>query len=117
MSKPEETARTPGPWRVTRGQVSEAREVFVDGPNGEYICSCYTPAAEANAKLIAAAPDLLAALRFYANATDADWANDNGHNAYAVLAAFGGKDNVTTDPTTETEAHQRLPSIPGTAGG
>jgi len=60
-SKPKPTA---GPWRV-----GELEHSIVLGPKGEAVCSCFffaergAPQGEtaANARLIAAAPDLLAA--------------------------------------------------------
>jgi len=61
------TAHTPGPWHVTRGhQTNLVRGVF--GNNGNCvvrfngIASPTKPEGQANARLIAAAPDLLAAL-------------------------------------------------------
>lgn len=60
---PEKTTHTPGPW--------QQRTLIVQDQNGEVIAHCTrwehgTPmpyVAEANARLIAAAPDLLAALK------------------------------------------------------
>lgn len=62
-------AHTPGPWQITEmdGEVNRA----VVGPDGELIADCFAPTAEdfnlpqdyeANARLIAAAPELLEAL-------------------------------------------------------
>lgn len=54
---------TPGPWRVN-GQKS------VRGPNLEYIANANWKNGEANARLIAAAPDLLEALIMVRDADD-----------------------------------------------
>lgn len=65
---------TPGPWRVSDGD-----ELWVTGPNlnDNVICDlqprdadCYTEEDEANARLIAAAPDLLTAAIYAARRAD-----------------------------------------------
>lgn len=58
-----ETKHTAGPWIVTDGQSRGARHIFVDAVDGTYVASCHGKNAEAYAHLIAAAPDLLAALK------------------------------------------------------
>jgi len=52
---------TPGPWKV----VQREGEVEVRGSDGNYICFCYLfpQPTEANAQLIASAPELLEACR------------------------------------------------------
>jgi hypothetical protein len=78
-----ETKHTPGPWRYRqpisdrlRGQPIRSLEVLVDGPNGIYkpyvadvrsLDAAGNDNTEANARLIAAAPDLLAALESIAS--------------------------------------------------
>ena len=75
---------TPGPWNVEHPYGEPG--TYVSGPNTGLIAKLYTPDAhlwnvdrkvsiEANAHLIAAAPDLLAALRLvYANAGESpEW--------------------------------------------
>jgi hypothetical protein len=51
---------TPGPW-TQQGGVHVTND-YVKGPDGELIAAVYAPAPSANARLIAAAPDLLEAL-------------------------------------------------------
>jgi len=72
---------TPGPWEATEARVYQNFTVCGQ-PSSRLICSChthsdYTPWTEqnANARLIAAAPDLLAALKLiYANAGESpEW--------------------------------------------
>lgn len=70
------TKHTPGPWSISK--ISNLR---IDNSNGEIVCALLyattdgqiTPETEANAKLIASAPDLLEALK----------------DAYQVLLARG----------------------------
>ena len=71
---------TPGPWIIT-GQPRQARII---GPNGEAVGACrakYRDAAsyatrDANARLIAAAPDIYAALSSIATADPSKWEAD-----------------------------------------
>lgn len=56
---------TPGPWRVDIGELSGCVEVGVNDAQGNFICTMHgipPTANQANARLIAAAPDMLAAL-------------------------------------------------------
>ena len=60
-----QTKHTPGPWHIGVRTFHAGRDVY--GPKGEPVAVAddaitATPEAEANARLIAAAPDLLAAL-------------------------------------------------------
>ena len=65
------TAHTPGPWYADKLQDRTAFNIFMPGYDSAgaqvFHCSnataCMGPQVEANARLIAAAPDLLAALR------------------------------------------------------
>ena len=50
---------TPGPWEVTR---SESGRIYISGPEGDIGVLIHYEHAEADARLIAAAPALLAAL-------------------------------------------------------
>ncbi len=67
---------TPGPWEVVD---SQPRPLRVDGPSGRPIALIVdTPGADvdrANARLIAATPEMLAALRAFVEAADA-WARE-----------------------------------------
>ena len=62
---------TPGPWKVCQGQTHEWTSVFAE--NGTFVTNTNHSRARsdgeasANARLIAAAPDLLAALELIAN--------------------------------------------------
>lgn len=86
------TDHTPGPWQA------EAHRVFVAG-SIEQICNCYCGNAFANARLIAAAPTMLTALRLAANALavvdvapkDARSAERTLHAVLAAIAAAEGR--------------------------
>jgi hypothetical protein len=61
-----QTKHTPGPWHIGVRTFHAGRDVY--GPKGEPVAVAddaitATPEAEANARLIAAAPNLLAALQ------------------------------------------------------
>jgi len=57
------TKHTQGPWHLDR---DDNVNLWVDGPRREVIATIpNTPQGQANARLIAAAPDLLAALQKY----------------------------------------------------
>ena len=62
-----ETKHTPGPWRVApRSDYPEHADINVDAGTRGYVALCGKAGdeeAEANARLIAAAPELLEALR------------------------------------------------------
>lgn len=53
---------TPGPWEIGPGETRRTRAVYKQGTNW-LICETGTLATEANAALIAAAPELLEALQ------------------------------------------------------
>lgn len=56
------TQHTPGPWEVSRLQTSEESTQVITS-EGWHLCNVELDPHEANARLIAAAPDLLAALQ------------------------------------------------------
>ncbi len=64
-------AHTPGPWRISRGDVIADTK---DGTATRNVARVDTgfPENDANARLIAAAPEMLAALNFLLNAPDDD---------------------------------------------
>lgn len=67
------TAHTPGPWLLREGSGNYLWEVVVErraGRSPRVICRPSGDHREANARLIAAAPDLLAAIK---NSDDAHW--------------------------------------------
>ena len=73
---------TPGPWRYREG----ALVIFPNNAGGFCICNC--PDAEANARLVAAAPDLLEALERIAEVCngydlEAGWACKHARAAIA----------------------------------
>lgn len=59
----EDVKPTPGPWRVEQERIApdDIRFDVVAGLSGEVLVAC--PPSEADARLIAAAPDMLAALK------------------------------------------------------
>lgn len=70
QSEPEgKTAHTPGPWRFQREDVIDTEHLryplhtIWTGESWLLARTCFAPASAANARLIAAAPDLLAALK------------------------------------------------------
>jgi hypothetical protein len=107
-----ELKHTPGPWEYE----SEMGDMWVTGPNRNEPVICdivarltqfdegtkeYTPVMqdedEANAKLIAAAPDLLEALqRFIAFADKANNSHNDGFESSMVLQAKAAIDKATT---------------------
>ena len=69
-----QTKHTPGPWHIGVRTYHAGRDVY--GPKGEPVAVAddaitATPEAEANARLIAAAPELLAALQAIMDDPDA----------------------------------------------
>ena len=78
-----QTAHTPGPWIVEHPYGEPG--VFVSGPRTELIAKLYLVAeAEANAALIAAAPELLAALEKMVARWDALSVEDLGPGCRAI---------------------------------
>lgn len=59
MDRCESTERTPGPWTVERGNAGSNHPLFVVAPDRDGL----RPWCDADAHLIAAAPELLAALK------------------------------------------------------
>ena len=83
------TAHTPGPWRVAPASLYVGSDINVDAGANGYIAMCGKLGdltAEANARLIAAAPDLLAELQNIANANPLNW--DAPHNDFATFHAW-----------------------------
>lgn len=89
-------AHTPGPWAIREPEDGELHEVYAEN-GGDLICyPVYTANQKANIPLIAAAPDLLAALRMavdYANDTkdrfSQHWDSDDEDSYSALLDASG----------------------------
>lgn len=70
------TQHTPGPWHIGKRQPSSS--FYIYGPQGEEIADCdpltqFENINRANARLIAAAPELLAALEWCEQVYGADW--------------------------------------------
>lgn len=95
-----QATHTPGPWTVVRNGDSNALIRYSDGENASYIAQCNDlqlcpehGTVEANARLIAAAPDLLAALEeLLADKYLADPINaDRMANARAAIAKAKGQ--------------------------
>ena len=80
------TAHTPGPWTYRpMPEPDSAHTYWIDGPHGEPVAEVceFRPddsANDANARLIAAAPELLAALQRLARQAEASptWAEHDG---------------------------------------
>jgi len=84
------TQHTPGPWRLSSGDETEifsgAKPVARAHCGG--LTSVKLPEAEANARLIAAAPELLAALEeMYALYADHAQYDEEGHETAAINSA------------------------------
>lgn len=62
--------RTPGPWNVDAGASGED---IVFGANGSVVAQVFGPNFRGDALLIAAAPDMLAALKVALMWSDKDW--------------------------------------------
>ena len=80
------TKHTPGPWRVSYTNFSE-----VQADNGALIAKCDKLNGlvnlQANARLIAAAPELLQELKNIANAKTAEWDDPTDFEAWAKSRA------------------------------
>jgi hypothetical protein len=88
--------RTPGPWKAEIDeQVPERGAVYVEGPQGwlnQAVADCGfndVETDEANARLIAAAPELLAALQMVMSLYGDGFAADAQAYARAALAKAG----------------------------
>ena len=83
------TKHTPGPWKIFEGWGADKRRpVIVDAipdDEGKFVgnCICYAastnPDIEANARLIAAAPDLLDHLKHMVRLVETELKEDGGH--------------------------------------
>jgi len=83
---------TPGPWEYQ--EQSDAYTHIVRGPDNLFICQLAQTTSseiEANARLIAAAPELLEALNGYMSAVDQmNLAMDDGINVHGAISAITG---------------------------
>lgn len=89
---------TPGPWFVVH------EVILVDHGNGEFpsIASCVgEPNAEANARLIAAAPDLLVALQIFVHAVESGCVDNDLLSACKNADAAIAKATAPIDSTKE----------------
>jgi hypothetical protein len=68
MDKETQTQHTPGPWTVERYNTHPHYEIYADGPQRVACAEDHLSESIANARLIAAAPDLLAELGGIADA-------------------------------------------------
>lgn len=78
---------TPGPWMV---EPSAAKGAWIQGSTGEWAalaCGNTDATARANARLIAAAPDLLSLLRHWSALDSGAWAVDRHAREKAELLA------------------------------
>ena len=93
-------AATPGPWYVT-GKLTRYVEALIDGGLIQEVAACgptkadggYGPQQEANARLIAAAPDLLEALKWMVLRTEEGGYSDGKclEEARAAIAKATGE--------------------------
>lgn len=91
------TEHTPGPWVFEASTPSDGFECYWVTPEllGTPLCDVrgpQNPENEANARLIAAAPDLLAALKDFVETTElTSFARINPHGVYATAKAVIAK--------------------------
>jgi hypothetical protein len=97
----EQTKHTPGPWQIDKfiGEFVVSSGDTSSDPNAREICECYQDGERqdktdlANARLIAAAPDLLTTLKFGLSITndltlsDADIAENTSKSALFIRMA------------------------------
>lgn len=77
-------AHTPGPWAVREPEDGELHEIYAEN-GGDLICyPVWTANQQANVPLIAAAPDLLAALR-----VGMQWSEDDGYPDDHIMVSDG----------------------------
>ncbi len=88
----ESTKGTPGPWHYQ--EVSDAYTHIVRGPNNYFVTQLSQDTSgrsEADARLMAAAPELLEACRESLRLVDGeDWLHDLREQLTAVIAKAGG---------------------------
>lgn len=80
------SGRTPGTWRATKHTDTKGWTVSAGGNS---IASVKGPAAEANARLMAAAPELLEACRALANRADATSECDHARLSCEEIGCIG----------------------------
>src|SRR3990167_8067760 len=87
VQEPTMTQHTPGPWNVDGAEITDGKEPLA-------LC-CST---EANARLIAAAPELLEALEACVEYIGAQWADDPENRPNALRMAEAATAKVTSAP-------------------
>lgn len=97
---------SPGPWRTTDNNISS---IGIRAADGTAVCACRFQGpdgrtdhtsigiAKANARLIAAAPELLATLKTMVSKFDGDWAGPVLHAARVLIKRAEG-DSPATPP-------------------
>jgi len=78
---------TPGPWRVVTNPHAPAN-FAVEAENGEYIGNVGVGFSESDARLIAAAPELLESLKSLMHGLDDYWQDQNPDAVAAARAAI-----------------------------
>lgn len=84
---------TPGPWQHDTGPSLSGRYHVVNDANGDMVCECYEGAdrdRETNARLIAAAPDMLKALDDLVNSFEKHRPKEYWDAARAAIAKARG---------------------------
>ena len=102
----EKQGHTPGPWHVCDADIAVNPFIVVDDANMSVAdCACFSTRREANARLIAAAPDLLEALRQVMGwidgwdpnfIHDADWP-ETAHHIRAAISRATGEDSPANE--------------------
>ena len=121
----EQAKHTPGPWKV--GRHSDERTLVVGGPDTDGICECYDwngphVTGKPNARLIAAAPELLEALkaalpalrRIHSMTPGGPKASDALNRLNLARAAIdkAQPNDDRTDSRASRETHLPRPSLP-----
>lgn len=88
----EPVGHTPGPWKIGK---SETTEMAIREPDGECVAvACELPEMKANARLIAAAPELLDILKTLLQEDDTVVSAKSPHSVYTIQKAMDILDKI-----------------------